>query len=398
MPLRQTVRAGLLFVLVLAGSLSCGKKTPTEPALPSQIIAPGFSENFETSPLRESRELLIDGRATDIEWNGTGDPAFVIARGDGGNFFVMVRSLWTFDARTNAPRGLYFQLQWPDREENRLEEPLTTTLDTGDSLGNNFVDCTTDFRVIAAANWRRADEHEDQVFVEIYSDSIGNFPADAWRWGAGTTDPAVPVNPAEYTLAGADETEGASEHPLGGAVEDFYSSGGAWVLDTGLISSIPNVLPGSDVPHFRPDKATRDVRYNRGKPTAYVLWRPVASILTECDTLNPLRVDDSSVRDKTWNPGDYIPSVAIRLPTESQSDVVARGTWLEGKWSLELRRELTTVPPYDPQDPPPPPRPDDIHFQEGRRYMVRFTIYNATKARASQTELLPLYLRPRGTP
>jgi hypothetical protein len=397
MPRRKTVRAGLLIAIaaiVSAGSLSCGTKTPTEPALASDIIAPAFSENFETSPLRESRELLIDGRATDIEWNGTGDPAFVIARGDGGNFFVLVRSLWTFDARTNEARGIYFMLQWPDREEDRLEEPLTTTLDTGDEDGHNTVDCTTDSRIINPANWHRSGKHEDQVFVEIYGDSVGNYPADAWRWGAETTDPSIPVNPTEYQGAGFDETRGAAAHPLGGAVEDFYSTGGPWVLDAGLLSSSSNVLPGSDVPYLRPNKATRDVRLNRGKPTSYVLWKPVASIMTECDTLNPLRVDDASVRDKTWNPGDYIPSVAIQLADSSQSDVVARGTWLEGKWSLELRRDLTARPPGT-QLPQPGPRPDDIILQEGRRYMVRFTFYNATKTRSSQTELLPLYLKPR---
>ncbi|HEU4724351.1 MAG TPA: hypothetical protein VFU59_03535 [Candidatus Eisenbacteria bacterium] len=394
MPRRKTVRAGLLIVLVLAGSLSCGENTPTEPALASDIIAPALSENFETSPLRESRELLIDGRATDIEWNGTGDPAFVIARGDGGNFFVLVRSLWTFDARTNAPRGIYFELQWPDREENRLEEPLTTTLDTGNADGVNQVDCTTDLRVVNPGNWRRADIHEDQVFIEIYSDSLGNYPADAWRWGAGTTDPAVPVNPTEYQGADFDETRGAADHPLGGSVEDFYSTGGAWAADIGRLPNEANVFPGSDLPLYRPNKATRDVRLNRGKPTSYIVWKPVASLLTECDTLNPLRVDDASVRDKTWNPGDYIPSVTTQLPDSSQSDVVARGTWLDGKWALEIRRELTTRPP-DVQGIPQPPRPDDIILQEGRRYRVRFTFYNATKTRSSQTELLPLYLKPR---
>lgn len=394
MPRRKTVCAGLLFVLVLAGSLSCGENTPTEPGLPSNIVAPGFSENFETSPLRESRELLIDGRATDIEWNGTGDPSFVIARGDGGNYFVLVRSLWTFDARTGAPRGIYFMLQWPDREENRLEEPLTTTLDTGDSLGHNTLDCDSDTLIIQHSNWRRADLHEDQVFVELYSDSVGNYPADAWRWGAGTTDPSVPVNPTEFLGADLDETRGAAEHPLGGAAEEFYSTGGPWVFDTGLLPSVSNIVAGTEAPRIKPDKATRDVRMNRGKPTAYVLWRPVSSLLSPCDTLNPLRVDDASVRDKTWNPGDYLPSVAIQLTDNSQSDVVARGAWLEGKWSLELRRELTTRPP-DVQGIPQPPRPDDIVLQEGRRYLVRFTFYNATKARYSQTELLPLYLKPR---
>jgi hypothetical protein len=61
---------------------------------------------------------------------------------------------------------------------------------------------------------------------------------------------------------------------------------------------------------------------------------------------------------------------------------------------LELRRELITRPP-DVLGTPQDPRPDDVQLQEGRRYLVRFTIYNASKDLYSRTELLPLYLQPR---
>jgi hypothetical protein len=394
MPRRKTIRAGLLLLLIVTGSLSCGTKEPTEPGLPAALIAPALPENFENSPQRESRELLIDGRATDIEWNGTGDPAFVIARGDGGNFFVLVRSLWTYDARFNAPRGIYFLLQWPDRQESRLEEPLETDLDTGDADGHTTIDCDTDDRIVSPALWHRGTRHEDQVVVEIYSDSLGDYPADQWRWGAGTTDPAVPVNPTEYNGADSSETLGSADHPLGGSVEDYYSTGGGWTPDAGLLADTPNVVPGSNVPVFVPGKGSRDVRLNRGKPTAYVLWGGVAKRLAVCDTLNPLRVDDASVRDKTWNPGDYVPSVVVQLPKDSQADVVARGGWLDGKWTLEMRRELVTRASYNPDDNAPP-RADDVQLVEGRHYLVRFTFYNATKTQWSQTEFLPLYLRPR---
>ncbi|HEU4334674.1 MAG TPA: hypothetical protein VFT32_09290 [Candidatus Eisenbacteria bacterium] len=394
MPRHHAVRSGTLFALLLTGVLSCGEKNPTEPGLPTALNAPAFSENFETSPQRESRELLIDGRPTDIEWNGTGDPVFAIARGDGGTYFVLIRSLWTFDAQTGGPRGIYFMLQWPDRSESRLEAPLLTTLDTGDEDGITNFDCNTDNRIVDPANWRRGDEHEDQVFIELYGDSAGGFPADAFRWGAGTTDPAVPVNPTEYLGAGFNETRGAASHPLGGAAEEFYNTGSGWVLDAGLLPSSPNFLAGTETPRFKHDKATRDVRLNRGKPSAYVIWRQVASQLAPCDTLNPVRLDDAALRDKTWNPGDYLPSVTIQLPDSSQSDVVARGGWLDGKWSLELRRELITRPP-DVLGTPQPPRPDDIQLQEGRRYLVRFTIYNASRDQYSRTDLLPLYLQPR---
>jgi hypothetical protein len=394
MPRRLDVRVGILFALLLTGALSCGENSPTEPGLPSALDAPAFSENYETSPQRESRELLIDGRPTDIEWNGTGDPVFVLARGDAGTYFVLMRTLWTYDARTLAPRGIYFLLQWPDRDESRIDQPLVTNVDTGNADGITTIDCTTDDVLLQPTSWKKAQRFEDQVFVEIYGDSVGGYPADQWRWGAGTTDPATPVNPAEYLGAAADETRGSADHPVAGAADDFYNPGGGWIPDTGRLSAVPNNRPGTDVPLLKHDKATRDVRLNRGKPTSYVIWRRVASLLAPCDTLNPIRVDEAAVRDKTWNPGDYVPSVSIQLPDESQSDVIARGAWAQGKWSLEMRRELVTRPP-DILGTPQPPRPDDVQLQEGRRYLVRFTFYNASKDVFSQTDLLPLYLKPR---
>jgi len=394
MPRCLDVRAGILFAVLLTVVLSCGENTPTEPGLPSSLNAPAFSENFETSAQRESRELLIDGRPTDIEWNGTGDPTFVLARGDAGTYYILMRTLWTYDARTLAPRGIYFLLQWPDRNESRLEQPLVTTIDTGDEDGITTIDCDTDDIILRPSSWSKAAVYEDQVYVEIFADSLGGFPADQWRWGAGTTDPAVPVNPTEYTGATLDETRGSTDHPVGGAADDYYNTGSGWVLDAGRRAAVPNNRPGTNVPLLKTDKATRDVRLNRGKPASYVLWRKVASQLTVCDTLNPIRVDEAAIRDKTWNPGDYVPSVSVQLPDSSQSDVVARGSWTDGKWSLEFRRELVTRPP-DILGTPQPPRPDDLQLQEGRRYLVRFTIYNASKDQFSQTDLLPLYLQPR---
>ncbi len=115
------------------------------------------------------------------------------------------------------------------------------------------------------------------------------------------------------------------------------------------------------------------------------------------DSLNPIRVDDSSVRDKTWNPGDYVPGYYLIFPTESQFDVLARGSWNSGKWNLEIRRNLATY--IAPADTLFPSRwtvwPDDILFVPGRHYMMRVTVYDASKTRASQSAMLPLYLKPR---
>jgi len=149
----------------------------------------------------------------------------------------------------------------------------------------------------------------------------------------------------------------------------------------------------------------RDTRLNRGKPVAYCIWGYVAKPLEACDIQNPVRVDDTGQRDKTWNPGDYVPSRILRFPTLSQFDVLARGNWIFNKWNLEIRRELTT---YDKRvfitdstwtfsnDPIDwHPWPDDLPLVPGHHYAMRVTVYDASSTRGSRSVLLPLYLKPR---
>ena len=121
-------------------------------------------------------------------------------------------------------------------------------------------DCDTTDPLHDEANWRRAtDTHEDQVEVEIYSDEQGAFPADRWRWGAGTTDPATPVAFTEFPAADPAELVGGNQHPTGGWSEDLFNTGSGWVRDAGRVTYEPNFLPGAK-PIRIASKGTRDTR------------------------------------------------------------------------------------------------------------------------------------------
>jgi hypothetical protein len=143
------------------------------------------------------------------------------------------------------------------------------------------------------------------------------------------------------------------------------------------------LYPNGIVPNFIAGKGARDTRLNRGHPVAYTIWYYVRQQLSACDSLNPVRIDDSGVRDKTWNPGDYVPSYMLIFPTLSQFDVLARGGWDAGKWNLEIRRKLAT------------PWPDDVELVPGGTYMMRVTVYDASSTRGSRSALLPLKLKLR---
>jgi len=316
--------------------------------------------------------------------------------GRGGDYFASMRALWSYNPFSQDSVALYMLIQWADPQPDFLEQPLITKVDWTDDDNHTLVDCGSSDPLHDPANWsQNTTLHEDQVEVEIYSNAAGAYPADRWRWGAGTTDPVTPVNATEIPTADPAETAGSTTHPTAGWSEDYYNNGSGWVRDAGQITYEDNFAPGSAVPLFIAGKGTRDIRLNRGKPTARLIWKYVAFELTPCDSLNPVRVDDASLREKTWNPGDYVPSYISGMPTGSQADVVTRGGWEKGKWSLELRRLMQSRDP----DPTPTtrgaPHLDDVEFHSGVTYGVKIRIYNASKTRYSESPILPLYIKPR---
>ena len=389
MPRCTTIRVGILFAILPWFAISCGTKTATQPGLSESITAMPAPEQFLTSAQGESRELLINGRPTPIEWNIAGPPTFVLMHGEGGagDFYMSIRSVWSTD-RFGAPAAMYFLLQWPDQSASFLEQPVVNdSVDILDDKGNLLVDCRAgNDALLRPTSWHRSNIEEDQAVVEIFSDSLGSYPADNWRWGAGTTDPVFPSSTVEFAYAAVDgDSLGQFTHPAAGVMEDRYDVGTGPVDDEGRLCFQPNftLYPNGIVPNFIAGKGSRDTRLNRGHPVAYSIWYYVRQQLSACDSLNPVRVDDSGVRDKTWNPGDYVPSYMLIFPTLSQFDVLARGGWDAGKWNLEIRRRLST------------PWPDDVELVPGRTYMMRVTVYDASSTRGSRSALLPLKLRLR---
>lgn len=391
------IRAGILFAMAAAGTISCGETKFTQPNPKGDVVAVRAFERFLNSSQRESRELLIDSRVTNIEWDLTGNPSVILMQGGGGggSYYVLVRSLWTLN-EFGGNEGFYLLLQWPDRTENRLEEPLVTSADVFSDLGDTLINCQQgDDTLVRESSWSRSTQQEDELFIELYSDSTASFPADVWRWGAETTDPVTPVNMAEFAGAADGDSLGSTSHPGAGFLEDLYDLGGGAVRDFGVWPYIEaNHNPGSNVPLNIASKGFRDTRLNRGHPTEYVLWARVDKPFGPCEIFNPIREDEAGVRDKSWNPGDYVPSFASSFPSESQLDVIGKGAWFEGKWALEIKRDLITrLPPVFP-DPVGDPRPDDVQLVPGRRYMMRITIYDGASKMSSQSQLFPIYLRP----
>src|SRR5712664_1458082 len=138
MPRRSKIRAGILFAVLPCFAISCGTKTATQPGLDEAVRSVPAPEEFLTSTQQERREILVDGRATPIEWNVTGAPNFVLMHGfgGGGDFILGVRSLWSYD-RFGASKAIYFLLQWPDPTQSVLDRPIINdSIDVFDDNGN----------------------------------------------------------------------------------------------------------------------------------------------------------------------------------------------------------------------------------------------------------------------
>lgn len=400
----RLLRVGVLFAALPLLVLSCGERNPTEPVtLASEIdAAPVYDIFYATSSILDvPREILIDSRATQIEWDAAGAGNFVKMTGTygggGGDYYADVRAEWT---RDKFGRRVAFQLlvQWPDLTEDRLDHPIVDdSIDVFNNAGQQTFDCTTDDRIIRPTSWHRGDSEEDQVIVELFPTATGGYPADNWRWGAGTTDPANPVSPTDYPFDTDVDIVGATTHPLAGFAEDRWDQGSGPVDDDGPAIAEPNYTsyPDGVVPRFIASKGARDSRLNRSKPTAYSVWKYVAQPLRQCDLSNPVRLDDASQRDKSWNPGDYVPGWVMGLPIAdtlhvnvSSADVLARGSWLAGKWSLEIRRKLDTGFPDDLELVPPPTGGAPV------TYGIRITIRDGSTHRSSRSAIIPLVLLP----
>ena len=410
----MTSRVGILFAALPLLALSCGQRTPTEPiTLAYEVPAvPVFDAFYNpVDILTVWREILIDARATQIEWDAAGAGNFVLMKGvnGGGDFYANVRAEWTRD-KFEDPIAIQLLIQWPDMSENRIDHPIVNdSIDVYDDAGHLRFDCTTDNRILRPTSWHRGDDLEDQVEIEILPTSAGGYPADDWRWGAGTTDLAFPSSTVDF--AGADnDSIGAFNHPQAGFCEDRWNTGSGPVPDKGLLTYDANYTTFANgvLPKFVAGKGTRDTRLNRLKPLAYCVWRNVAEPLSQCKLENPVRLDDPTERDKSWNPGDYVPGWIVGLPYPevprddiqnmienqgySSADVIARGAWQEGKWALEIRRNLNTGHPADDLaiTPPDPRNPNAA----ATVYGIRITIRDGQTRTSSRSAIVPLILRP----
>jgi hypothetical protein len=349
----------------VVGSIAgCGLDEP--PSNPTTITAVPVSSvvqlpNDET----EFRRRLVDGEATDPEWNDI--PYFNVAMGpengnQGGSFFASVKV-------AHDRERIYVLVQWPDTEPHRLGPRLIW--DPSTSLAPSGCDS-----LLVRCAWRLSSDDEDRLAIMWdmgnARDQGGTFrdrgcqvachgnmhplngAVDIWHWRAART------NPVQFPLTGS--------HRVGFA-DDGYADGGGRVDDPGQPFFRNNYRMidcsgGGRAP--RPLKIP-DALDQDGRPTVRDndLMRPCeyiddtsASVFNACSRRNPCRqFEQEDVLD--WVEGDELSATLLSrpdpsnpenpIPRESRHDIEARGQWVgvgagdvqKGTWTLEMSRLLT---------------------------------------------------------
>jgi hypothetical protein len=309
----------------------------------------------------EERRRLVDGAATDPEWNQV--PYNYIAMGpeygnQGGSFVASVKV-------AHDSTRLYLLVQWPDQEPNRLGprlvwDPYRRLSPTGcDSL---IVGCV----------WRLNPEDEDRLAIMWdmgnARDASGTFKdngcqvachgnmhplsgaVDIWQWRAARTNPIqFPLTPT-HRVGFADDGYADS----GGRVDDpglgFFRSNIEMIDCEGGGQAprplrVPDALDSDGRPTIRDNDFMRPCEY---------IFEPGSLGLNFCSRRNPCRQFEQE-DDLDWLEEDELSATLLNRPDNegarrSRHDVEARAQWVgifggqlrKGVWTLEMSRRLTT--------------------------------------------------------
>jgi len=157
----------------------------------------------------------------------------------------------------------------------------------------------------------------------------------------------------------------ARSNPLGYAGDD-------WVFDYRWFDKGQNMFTSPGEPKWM---------YDRAKMGFVAI--PEAKLREILDKF-PLVIGRNAVALDPKTPfkeGDLLPHPVLQEPTESVADVIANGTWRDGRWTVELRRKLNTG------------NPDDKVLAAGKVYDIGFSVFeDRVSNRRHHVTLPPLTL------
>ncbi len=351
---------------------------------------------------------FLDGDGQDAEWSEA-EPLFVRMTGGNGNggrdFFLEVRAIWANIPGDASTSQLYFLVRYNDAHLDAKPDQLAYgTLDANGQVvpspvpadpGANGGEC--DSVLLSPGSWTRlnADGKEDAVVMmiqEVADDQVatnlveangevlgrvgfqvnggttisGVSDTDLWIWRAGRTNLQPVPQFAEWGATPDANGIPFSVFPKVTQTAAFCED--AWIDSGHTLSDDSGTLPfvrnfrDTAVPIRRtecPPTGRGDsgpVVVNAGIPNDLGLWWPKAALFRDCDILACSRL---TITPPRWSerllPGDfdYILGWALQVPSGSQEDVRAKGSYNldQNKGfpvrTLEIERNTNTGNPDD---------------------------------------------------
>jgi hypothetical protein len=258
----------------------------------------------------QNRNIVVDGKAYDIEWLGV--DSLVVQTGGGINF-AGGSSQVTVKTFHNG-QHIYFLLKWTDQTRS-FNRHLIKTKDEWVEQASQYIDI-----------FGESIYAEDKVALTFQRDRKGCLATchvrtpekmglhytdgdtvDVWEWMAVSTNPAGQATDGWWGVW--------ADANMGGRHYDNIASGGYR----------SNLNEGWMQPYFLPQ---------------YGDWR--AWIWIDAYDYEPYYEDKD-----TFSIGARIPAVLVAPATGDRGDVQARGRWYNGVWTVELARRLSTGSSFD---------------------------------------------------
>ena len=229
------VAFGALLLELAAGCSSVDQLPDPNPSAETLVV--GYGDPGLTPEPCDDTLPMIDGTATDVEWNSA-TPLLVHMTGvngtGGGEYFMEVRAIWTDESRVGGTDRIYFLVRYPDNDQNNAPDLLGYIHPAGNELcehgeivgGTRYcpsivpriahveITSSCDSLIASNASWTRLNENgrEDQVFFYLTQVGGSTDPSsliDLNRIVLGKLGPQLPEDPSDQNVgpAGTNNTD-----------------------------------------------------------------------------------------------------------------------------------------------------------------------------------------------
>lgn len=247
----------------------------------------GFPPPAELRAVKVEAEPEIDGRGNDPVWSAA-RPITVRVNGGSGEIPVTLRAVQT-------DKRIFFLVEWLDPTEDRTHKPWIWSRQAQSYTEGKALEDALIFRFETGCSW-----------VSELDAGFDN-ESDVWIWRAGRTDPVGYADDMWFTLAEVS-------------------------LWRGNHREAKRLPVSSTSPRWR-------LRVNKDGSLVYSLEQPWPEIWYHHDR----DLGTPSFRRKEAPPnyaGDVVLQFYPSIPTKGAADVKAKGSWKDGRWTVEVGRSL----------------------------------------------------------